>query len=264
MSTWRSSSTSTAAPPVSSRSRTSSRRSSARSSTSTTRRSLSSSRSTTNTIRVDAKMPIDEVNELLEVELPHEEWDTVGGLVFGLTGRVPVAGETVTFDSLEFKTERVTGRRIQKVVIRKVGREPAAGESDRVSDTEPFRSGFVAVVGRPNVGKSTLRQRARSATRSRSRPTSPRRRGSAIRGHPRYDPARRSSSSTRPAITSRRTLLGQRLNDVVREPRGPTSTWRSSWSTASPGSVGATRRLRRDLRGGRTPDVLRRQQDRSR
>lgn len=72
------------------------------------------------TIRVDAKMPIDEVNELLDVELPHDEWDTVGGLVFGLTGRVPVQGETVVFDGLEFRTERVTGRRIQKVVITKV------------------------------------------------------------------------------------------------------------------------------------------------
>jgi len=72
------------------------------------------------TIRVDAKMPIDEVNELLEAELPDEEWDTVGGLVFGLTGRVPVPGERVKFDSLEFITERVTGRRIQKVVIRKL------------------------------------------------------------------------------------------------------------------------------------------------
>jgi CBS domain containing-hemolysin-like protein len=73
-----------------------------------------------NTIRVDAKMPIDEVNDLLSVDLPHEEWDTVGGLVFALTGRVPVAGETVRYDSVEFKTERVTGRRIQKVVIAKL------------------------------------------------------------------------------------------------------------------------------------------------
>jgi CBS domain containing-hemolysin-like protein len=71
------------------------------------------------TIRVDAKMPIDEVNELLDVELPREEWDTVGGLVFGLTGRVPVPGETVTFNSVEFRTERVTGKRINKVVITK-------------------------------------------------------------------------------------------------------------------------------------------------
>ena len=76
------------------------------------------------TIRVDAKMPIDEVNELLGAELPDEEWDTVGGLVFGLTGRVPVPGERVKFDSLEFMTERVTGRRIQKVVIKKLPPEP--------------------------------------------------------------------------------------------------------------------------------------------
>jgi CBS domain containing-hemolysin-like protein len=72
------------------------------------------------TIRVDAKMPIDEVNELLGIELPHEEWDTVGGLVFGLTGRVPVAGEKVGYDAVEFLTERVSGRRVQKVVIRKL------------------------------------------------------------------------------------------------------------------------------------------------
>jgi CBS domain containing-hemolysin-like protein len=72
------------------------------------------------TLRVSAKMPIDEVNDLLNVDLPHEEWDTVGGLVFGLTGHMPSAGDTVGFDGLQFTTERVTGRRIQKVVIRRI------------------------------------------------------------------------------------------------------------------------------------------------
>ena len=71
-------------------------------------------------MRVDAKLPIDEVNELLHADLPHDEWDTVGGLVYGLTGRVPVPGETVRLGDLEFQTERVSGRRILKVVIRKV------------------------------------------------------------------------------------------------------------------------------------------------
>ena len=71
-------------------------------------------------MRVDAKMPIDEVNDLFNVDLPDDEWDTVGGLVYGLTGRVPVPGGTVRFDSLEFQTERITGRRIQKVVIRRI------------------------------------------------------------------------------------------------------------------------------------------------
>ena len=78
------------------------------------------------TIRVDAKMQIDEVNELLDADLPHEEWDTVGGLVFGLTGRVPSPGEKVRYDSIEFTTERVTGRRIKKVVIRRFAHEEEA------------------------------------------------------------------------------------------------------------------------------------------
>ena len=47
------------------------------------------------------------------------------GLVFGLTGRVPAVGDLVRFDSIEFRTERVTGRRIQKVLITK-----AAGAGD--------------------------------------------------------------------------------------------------------------------------------------
>ncbi|HEX2234642.1 MAG TPA: hemolysin family protein [Actinomycetota bacterium] len=80
------------------------------------------------TLRVDAKMPIDEINELLGVELPHEEWDTVGGLVFGLTGRVPAVGETVHFDSIEFRTERVTGRRIHKVIVSKTATEAEPSE----------------------------------------------------------------------------------------------------------------------------------------
>ncbi|MCA1709358.1 MAG: hemolysin family protein, partial [Actinobacteria bacterium] len=82
-----------------------------------------------NTIRVDAKMAIDEVNELMSIELPHEEWDTVGGLVFALTGRVPEVGDKVRYDSVEFMTERVTGRRIEKVIIARVELETdVAGE----------------------------------------------------------------------------------------------------------------------------------------
>ena len=44
-------------------------------------------------LRVPGRTPIDEVNELLAVELPQEEWDTVGGLVFNTLGHVPIEGE---------------------------------------------------------------------------------------------------------------------------------------------------------------------------
>jgi CBS domain containing-hemolysin-like protein len=80
-----------------------------------------------NRLRVDARVPIDEVNEALGVQLPEDEWDTVGGLVFGLTGRVPRPGERLRYDSVEFVTERVSGRRIQKVLITRGG-EPDRSE----------------------------------------------------------------------------------------------------------------------------------------
>ena len=57
------------------------------------------------------------------MELPDEEWDTVGGLVLDLFGRIPKKGEEVTFEGLRFKAEEVQGRRIAKVLIT---REPEA------------------------------------------------------------------------------------------------------------------------------------------
>jgi CBS domain containing-hemolysin-like protein len=68
-------------------------------------------------IRAPGRTPIDELNEALGVELPSDEWDTVAGLVFNLLGHVPEAGESVCFQGLEFRTERVDGRRIASVAI---------------------------------------------------------------------------------------------------------------------------------------------------
>ena len=49
---------------------------------------------------MSGKASIDDVNELLDVELPDEEWDTVAGLVLDLFGRIPDEGEEVTFEGL--------------------------------------------------------------------------------------------------------------------------------------------------------------------
>jgi CBS domain containing-hemolysin-like protein len=70
------------------------------------------------TLRVPGGTSIDDVSDELGVELPDTEWDTVGGLVFNLLGHVPEEGECVRFQGLEFRTERVKGRRIVSVNIR--------------------------------------------------------------------------------------------------------------------------------------------------
>lgn len=87
--------------------------------------------------------------------------------------------------------------------------------SERQQTEQPYRSGFVAVVGRPNVGKSTLIN-ALVGTQiaiASSRPETTRK---AIRGILTTDHAQIVLVDT-PGIHRPRTLLGQRLNDVVDE-----------------------------------------------
>ncbi|HXJ65807.1 MAG TPA: hemolysin family protein [Actinomycetota bacterium] len=82
---------------------------------------------------VDGRTPIDEVNEVLDKQLPDDEWDTVGGLIMNLLGAIPLEGEEVRYDDLIFRTEKLQGRRIAKVIIRPVEPEP----SSRDAEAEP-------------------------------------------------------------------------------------------------------------------------------
>jgi CBS domain containing-hemolysin-like protein len=77
--------------------------------------------------RVNARMSIDEVNELLDMELPATEWDSIGGLLLNLVGDVPKEGQQIEFQGLSLRAERVQGRRIGRVRINRL---------DRPSDSE--------------------------------------------------------------------------------------------------------------------------------
>ena len=90
-------------------------------------------------LRVPGRTPIDEVSEALGTELPDEEWDTVGGLILNLLGHVPEEGETVRFQGLELRTERVQGRRIASVrIIRLPEAEPDTAGA--IADGAPKRT----------------------------------------------------------------------------------------------------------------------------
>jgi CBS domain containing-hemolysin-like protein len=89
---------------------------------------------------VNARMPIDEVNELLgESELPEsEDWDTVGGLLYSLLGRVPKEGESAEVRGHRLAAEKVQGRRIGLVRIFSIGGDGGGSDNGR--------------NGRPGVG----------------------------------------------------------------------------------------------------------------
>ena len=62
-------------------------------------------------VRVTARLPIDEINEMYDVALPTEDAETVGGLLASELGRVPIPGATVTLQGLTFVAESAKGRR---------------------------------------------------------------------------------------------------------------------------------------------------------
>jgi CBS domain containing-hemolysin-like protein len=77
--------------------------------------------------RVNAALSIVELNQTLEVDLPRDRWNTVGGLVFGVAGEIPAEGTAVELDGFRFTVEKVQGRRILTVIVTRI--EPA--EADR-------------------------------------------------------------------------------------------------------------------------------------
>ena len=60
---------------------------------------------------VDARLPIDELNESLGIDIAADGFDTIGGLVFDQLGKVPVQGDTVHHDRLSIVVVDTVGRR---------------------------------------------------------------------------------------------------------------------------------------------------------
>ncbi len=91
-----------------------------------------------NTFRIDAGISLTDFNNLLDVELPTEESDTVGGFLFAEFGRVPEVGETLEHATLTMRVESLDGRRIRNVhVSRKAAQAEAESEvvaSDRAAN----------------------------------------------------------------------------------------------------------------------------------
>ena len=69
---------------------------------------------------VDARVGIDDLNEMFDTEIAAEDVDSVGGLIVTQLGRMPSVGDQVAVDGIRLKVLSVNGRRIKKVRITKV------------------------------------------------------------------------------------------------------------------------------------------------
>lgn len=61
--------------------------------------------------RVSARLPVDELGELFDLELDDDDVDSVGGLLAKALGRLPVAGSVAGVSGLILTAERTEGRR---------------------------------------------------------------------------------------------------------------------------------------------------------
>lgn len=75
-----------------------------------------------------ARMDLDDINNVMSIELPTDESDTLGGLIYNVLGRIPEAGDSLSGESfgapdIYFTVLDVDGRRIKRVKVTRLKKE---------------------------------------------------------------------------------------------------------------------------------------------
>jgi len=89
----------------------------------------------------NGRMDIDDVNHIMDLELPTDRSDTLGGLVYSNLGRVPVVGDKVYIENVEVTVLSVVRRQIKKVKVVRlpIKKKPDDGPASQ-TDSRPARS----------------------------------------------------------------------------------------------------------------------------
>ena len=69
------------------------------------------------TYAVDGRIPITDVNDYFSLDLPHEDFDTIGGYVLGSLGRPPEPGDTVEVEDGTLRVKSVDGPRVSMLTF---------------------------------------------------------------------------------------------------------------------------------------------------
>jgi putative hemolysin len=88
----------------------------------------------------DAKINIDDFNELMDTDLENEDYDTLGGFLLGQLDKIPIAGDTITVKNLTFTILTTRGLRITKVRVNRPGTQETSDNSTQNS-SERSQSG---------------------------------------------------------------------------------------------------------------------------
>ena len=68
----------------------------------------------------DARVDLDDVNDTIKGDFPAEDFDSLGGFVFDLFGKIPVKFEKASWNDFDFIVQDMEGHRINMIkVVRK-------------------------------------------------------------------------------------------------------------------------------------------------
>lgn len=79
------------------------------------------------TVMIDARLETEKLEEHFNIELPEGDFESVGGFIIHILGKIPGTGDTVIHDNLEMKIKSADERKIDKVIITHV---PSSNHED--------------------------------------------------------------------------------------------------------------------------------------
>jgi CBS domain containing-hemolysin-like protein len=82
------------------------------------------------TVIFASRVPVEDVNEEMKCHLPEDEFDTIGGFVFGQMGRVPSPGQSVQYDGLVLTVEAADRHRIQRIRVTRSEEQKETAEEE--------------------------------------------------------------------------------------------------------------------------------------
>lgn len=81
------------------------------------------------TVLVDARLEAEQLADYFQIRLPEGEFESVGGLLIHLLGKVPQVNDKVVLDDLEFTVVAADERRVKQIRVRRLSPPPAVASS---------------------------------------------------------------------------------------------------------------------------------------
>lgn len=78
----------------------------------------------------DARVDLDDLNETIGANFPAEDFDSLGGFVFDLFGKIPVKFEKTSWNGYEFIVQDMEGHRINSIKVVKKDEKAESDEKD--------------------------------------------------------------------------------------------------------------------------------------